>query len=82
MAALDWPNRPVNVVDDEPAPATDWLPTPAAALGEPGPTPPPAAGTGTGRPGWARGASNTLARQKLAWTPAYPCCRTGFTSLS
>jgi uncharacterized protein YbjT (DUF2867 family) len=39
-------------------------------------------GTGTGGPAWARGASNTLARQKLAWTPTYPSWRTGFTSLS
>jgi nucleoside-diphosphate-sugar epimerase len=83
VAALGWPNGPVNVVDDEPAPATEWLPALAAALGEPAPpapTLPP--GTGTGRPGWARGASNTLARQKLAWTPAYPSWRTGFTGLS
>lgn len=83
VAALDWPNGPVNVVDDEPAPATEWLPALAAALGEPAPpapTPPP--GAGTGRPGWARGASNTLARQKLAWTPAYPSWHTGFTGLS
>lgn len=75
VAALDWPTGPVNVVDDEPAPASEWLPVLAAALGEPEPP------TGTGRPGWARGASNALARQKLGWAPVYPSWRTGFSSL-
>jgi non-heme chloroperoxidase len=35
VAALDWPSGAVNIVDDEPAPARDWLPVLADALGAP-----------------------------------------------
>lgn len=77
VAALDWRSGAVNVVDDEPAPAREWLPALATALGEPAPP----AGSGT-RAAWQRGASNALARNKLGWTPRYPSWRTGFTSLS
>ncbi|WP_028936870.1 NAD-dependent epimerase/dehydratase family protein [Pseudonocardia spinosispora] len=78
LAALDWPAGAVNVVDDEPAAARDWLPALAEALGEPAP---PVATDDT-RAGWQRGATNALARNKLGWTPRYPTWRTGFTSLS
>jgi nucleoside-diphosphate-sugar epimerase len=74
LAALDWPNGPVNVVDDEPARAAEWLPALADALGEPAPPP------GTGRAGWQRGARNALARS-LGWEPRYPSWRTGFATL-
>ena len=71
VAALDWPAGPVNVVDDEPAEARDWLPVLAAALDRNAPEP------SSGRQGWERGAVNGLARSR-GWTPAYPTWRTGF----
>ncbi|MFI0775679.1 NAD-dependent epimerase/dehydratase family protein [Streptomyces sp. NPDC021212] len=73
VAALDWPSGAVNVVDDEPAPARDWLPALAAALGAPAPAP-----AAPGREGWERGADNALAR-RLGWRPRHPTWRTGFT---
>ena len=73
VAALGWPSGVVNVVDDEPAPARDWLPALAAALGAPAPAP---AATAAGE-GWERGADNTLAR-RLGWRPDHPTWRTGF----
>ncbi|HEY2203946.1 MAG TPA: NAD(P)-dependent oxidoreductase [Pseudonocardia sp.] len=75
VAALDWPAGPVNVCDDEPAAAREWLPALAAALGE---RPPPLA---PGRAGWQRGASNALAA-RLGWKPRYSSWRDGFGSLS
>ncbi|WP_224280084.1 hypothetical protein [Streptomyces sp. LS1784] len=63
LAALHWPSGAVNVVDDEPAAARDWMPVLARALGAPTPAP------GHGRPGWARGADNTLARTAHGWQP-------------
>lgn len=71
VAALDWPGGPVNVVDDEPARARDWLPVLAEALGTPAPE-----ATG-GRQDWERGAVNTLARSR-GWRPERPSWRTGF----
>ncbi|MEV1167683.1 NAD(P)-dependent oxidoreductase [Nonomuraea sp. NPDC049784] len=73
VAALRWPRGTVNIVDDEPAPAREWLPALAAAVGAPAPAP-----TG-GRADWQRGADNTLARS-LGWTPRHATWRTGFTS--
>ncbi|PRX66690.1 nucleoside-diphosphate-sugar epimerase [Nonomuraea fuscirosea] len=75
VAALDWPSGPVNIVDDEPAPAREWLPALAAAVGAPAPTPAPAGG----RLGWQRGADNTLARSR-GWHPVHPTWRTGFST--
>ncbi|MFH8369700.1 NAD-dependent epimerase/dehydratase family protein [Streptomyces sp. NPDC018031] len=71
VAALDWPGGPVNIVDDEPAPAHEWLPVLADSLGAPVPDRVP------GRQGWERGASNTLARSR-GWSPARASWRTGF----
>lgn len=73
VAALGWPAGTVNVVDDEPAPARDWLPVYAQAVG----APPPAVGSGGA--GWERGARNAVARG-LGWEPAYPSWRTGFAT--
>jgi nucleoside-diphosphate-sugar epimerase len=70
VAALRWPDGPVNVVDDEPAPAHEWLPALAAAVGAPAPA------RATGRSGWERGATNALARSR-GWTPQHSW-RTGF----
>jgi nucleoside-diphosphate-sugar epimerase len=92
-AALTWPTGPVNVVDDDPAPADAWAPTFADAVGTPDPdhhqptspptTPGPAGGSSSGhvdpRTPWARGATNARARG-LGWAPAYPSWRTGFYS--
>ena len=43
-----------------------------------GPVP---AASGGERHGWARGASNELARKQLHWTPAWPSWREGFAAL-
>ncbi|MFI7639058.1 hypothetical protein [Nonomuraea sp. NPDC049400] len=59
-------------MDDEPAPAREWLPAPAAAVGAPAPPPT------SGRAGWQRDADNALARS-LGWTPRHATWRTGFT---
>jgi nucleoside-diphosphate-sugar epimerase len=58
LAALDWPSGPVNIVDDEPARGREWLPVFAANRGVPAPE------VTSGRQGWARGASNGLARSR------------------
>ncbi|TDD29802.1 NAD(P)-dependent oxidoreductase [Kribbella turkmenica] len=73
VQALGWPTGPVNVVDDDPAPAATWAPVFAESVGAA--TPPPA---GSARTAWARGASNDYARTRLAWMPTYPSWRTGF----
>jgi len=74
-----------NVVDDDPAPVSDWLPAYAAALGAPTPR---------RLPGWLvrlvagpyalytmtelRGASNARARERLGWAPQLSSWRQGF----
>ncbi len=72
MLALDWPPGVLNIVDDEPAPATEWMPVFAEAVG----APPPPVGTGVSR--GARGASNARARRHLGWEPVYPTWRDGY----
>lgn len=72
LAALEWPTGPVNIVDDEPAPATAWLPALASALDATAPAPSAAPAAA-----WARGAANTLARHR-GWAPRRPSWRTGF----
>jgi nucleoside-diphosphate-sugar epimerase len=73
VQALHWPSGPVNIVDDEPAPAWKWVPAFAAAVGEPPPE------RRTGRAGWERGARNTRARQ-LGWVPRHPSWNSGFSA--
>jgi nucleoside-diphosphate-sugar epimerase len=74
-----------NVVDDEPAPVSEWLPALAAALGGKPPR---------HLPGWlgrlligehgtlmmteSRGSSNAKAKRELGWTPIWPTWREGF----
>jgi nucleoside-diphosphate-sugar epimerase len=70
--ALDWPDGIVNIVDDEPAAGTEWLPYYAALLGAPAPD------LQSGRNGWERGASNAKARREYGWTPLYSSWRSGF----
>jgi nucleoside-diphosphate-sugar epimerase len=74
-----------NVVDDEPAPVSQWLPALARALGAPRPrrVPAPIARPLAGSYGImtmtrAQGASNERAERELGWTPAIPSWRTGF----
>jgi 2-alkyl-3-oxoalkanoate reductase len=74
-----------NVVDDEPAPVSEWLPVYAAALGAAPPRRLPAwlvrlvagrfAVFGMTQ---VRGASNARARERLGWAPQRPSWRHGF----
>jgi nucleoside-diphosphate-sugar epimerase len=74
-----------NVVDDEPAPVSDWLPFLAHAVGAKPPRRIPAwlGRLAMGRGGVmmmteARGGSNAKARRELSWQPRYPTWRQGF----
>jgi nucleoside-diphosphate-sugar epimerase len=74
-----------NIVDDEPAPISEWLPELAAMLGAEPPRHIPAwiGRLATGEVGVAmmtqsRGSSNAKARRELQWEPAHPSWRTGF----
>jgi 2-alkyl-3-oxoalkanoate reductase len=74
-----------NVVDDDPAPVSQWLPYLASSLDA---KPPMRAPAWVGRlvggelvAAWmtqGRGASNAKAKRELGWTPAYPSWRDGF----
>jgi nucleoside-diphosphate-sugar epimerase len=76
-----------NIVDDEPAPAREWLPVLASVLGAKPPRHVPrwlarliggdaAVMMGTE----SRGASNAKAKRELAWTLRYPSWRQGFVA--
>jgi 2-alkyl-3-oxoalkanoate reductase len=74
-----------NVVDDEPAPAREWLPVLADALGAKPPRHVPVwlARLFAGEPAVvmgteARGASNAKAKRELGWQLRYPAWREGF----
>jgi nucleoside-diphosphate-sugar epimerase len=74
-----------NVVDDDPATVSQWLPAFAAMLGAPRPLRVPAllalplAGTYAVRTMTrAQGASNELAKRELGWHPEYASWRQGF----
>lgn len=73
VQAIGWPDGAYNIVDDEPAPATEWLPAYAAGLGAPAPT---IADLPDGAP-LGRGASNKKART-AGWAPMHPTWRVGF----
>jgi nucleoside-diphosphate-sugar epimerase len=73
VAAISWPSGAVNVVDDEPAAASVWLPAFCDAAG----VPPPAPGADAEPQAWARGALNGLARSR-GWTPRFASWREGF----
>ena len=73
VQAVAWPDGAYNIVDDEPAPATQWLPAYAAAIAAPAPRVaalPPGAPIG-------RAAANTKARS-AGWEPTYRSWREGF----
>lgn len=86
LAALDHGDAGVyNVVDDEPAPVRDWLPTLAEALGARPPRHVPAwlarfviGATGVRMMTESRGSSNAKAKKVLDWQPAYATWREGF----
>jgi 2-alkyl-3-oxoalkanoate reductase len=76
-----------NIVDDEPAPMTEWLPALAAALGARPPRHVPLwlarliAGKGmVMMASGSRGASNARAKRELGWTLRYPSWRQGFAA--
>lgn len=73
VAALDWSPGLVNVVDDLPAPGTDWIPTFAAALG--GPPPPVQDAPQTGRP------ISNAKMHGLGFALDYPTWQHGFQTL-
>jgi nucleoside-diphosphate-sugar epimerase len=73
------------IVDDDPAPVSEWLPALAAAIGAPPPRRVPAwvARLLAGEHGVVlmtqiRGASNAKAARELGWRPAHPSWREGF----
>lgn len=72
-AALSWPRGVFNIVDDEPAPAGEWLPLFTRVVGAPEPhgLPPVPA---------SRPVSNDRAKS-LGWLPAHSSWRTGFLEL-
>ncbi len=77
-----------NVVDDEPAPVTEWLPAVAENLGAKPPRRVPrfvgrllAGQVATVMMTELRGASNAKAKRELGWQPAYPTWREGFQHL-
>ena len=74
-----------NIVDDEPAPAREWIPALAEALGAPRPRRVPSwlARLVAGRVNTLmlqtmRGASNAKAKRELGWEPRYASWRQGF----
>jgi nucleoside-diphosphate-sugar epimerase len=91
LAALErWtPGEIYNVCDDEPAPAREWVPALARAVGAKPPRHVPrwVARLAAGEHAVAmmcevRGASNAKAKRELGWTPAWPTWREGFAALS
>jgi nucleoside-diphosphate-sugar epimerase len=71
VRAIDWPSGVFNIVDDDPAPGSEWLPIFADAIGAP---PPPLGESGA----YEQGASNKKVRQELGWKPLHPTWREGF----
>ena len=86
LAALDAEGPDVlNVVDDDPAPVSEWLPALARVLGAPPPRRVPTwlarpllGGFGVALLTQLAGASNARARKRLGWVPHYPSWREGF----
>jgi nucleoside-diphosphate-sugar epimerase len=77
-----------NVADDEPAPASLWMPAYAEAIGAPKPFSVPAFAArlalGSALTEWLttlRGASNTKMTRECGWRPRFPSWRDGFRTL-
>jgi nucleoside-diphosphate-sugar epimerase len=73
MLALDWPAGVYNIVDDDPAPAREWLLRYAAQVGGP----PPSEIDGQDAL-MSRGISNAKAKRRVGWSPHHPSWRAGF----
>ena len=74
-----------NVVDDDPAPVSEWLPALAESIGAKPPRHVPrwlarllAGDAGVALMTEIRGASNAKAKRELGWTLRYPSWRQGF----
>ena len=88
VAAIEHGRRGVyNVVDDDPAPVAEWLPTLAEQLGAKKPMRVPrlvgrlfAGEAGVVMMTELRGASNAKAKRELAWRPAHPSWRQGLAA--
>jgi nucleoside-diphosphate-sugar epimerase len=88
VAAVERGRRGIyNIVDDEPAPVAEWLPALAQELGAKKPMRVPrfigrlfAGEVGVVMMTELRGASNAKAKRELAWRPAHPSWRRGFTA--
>jgi nucleoside-diphosphate-sugar epimerase len=88
VAAIERGKRGVyNVVDDDPAPVADWLPTLADRLGAPKPRRVPrfvgrlfAGEAGVVMMTETRGASNANAKRELGWQPRHPSWRHAFAA--
>jgi 2-alkyl-3-oxoalkanoate reductase len=86
LAALERGRRGIyNIVDDEPAPSSEFIPAIAEALGAPAPFRIPAwlgrllAGeVAVTMMTEGRGASNAKAKRELGWQPIWPSWRDGF----
>jgi nucleoside-diphosphate-sugar epimerase len=86
VAAVERGDRGIyNVVDDEPARVSEWLPALAAAIGAKPPRRVPrwlgrllAGEAATVMMTEVRGAANTKAKRELGWQPRYPSWRQGF----
>ena len=89
VAAVEGRGRGIyNIVDDDPAPVSEWLPEVARVLGAKRPhrVPTWTARIGIGSAGvqWmtqARGAVNDKAKRELGWRPMYPTWRRGFSRM-
>jgi nucleoside-diphosphate-sugar epimerase len=87
VVALERGEGAYNIVDDDPAPAREWIPAFCRDVGAPAPM---------HVPGWlvellagrfaaatmqrGRGASNTKAKRELGWEPRHPTWRDGFVA--
>jgi nucleoside-diphosphate-sugar epimerase len=88
VAAIERGRRGVyNVVDDDPAPVAEWLPTVAEQLGAKKPMRVPrlvgrlfAGEAGVVMMTELRGASNAKAKRELGWRPAHPSWRQGLAA--
>ena len=88
VAAVERGRRGVyNIADDDPAPVAEWLPALAQELGAKKPMRVPrfvgrlfAGEVGVVMMTELRGASNAKAKRELAWRPAHPSWRQGFTA--
>jgi nucleoside-diphosphate-sugar epimerase len=81
------PGEIYNIVDDEPAPAKEWLPYLASKLGAKPPRKVPAwlarivaSPAAVAMMTQSRGASNAKAKAELGWTPSHPSWREGFAA--